>query len=240
MTPQAWTDQLVEEAWKPAWATSTSRNDDFIRTTEQRHTERVQRVLADAVRRGRRLRGRATRACTASAARSSSSRADCSTARTAPSCARSTAPVETVCGDQLLLPALRVRRPAARAVRRAARTSSSRESRPQRGHLVRQAGPAGPVDHPVDLRLGHPGAVGRDARPLRLDRRAAELRRPPPGYGTDPERFEQLLAGRRAPGRQGHPAVPRGDLAGHADGRGACRCPSRSSRTAGCWSAARR
>ena len=39
------------------------------------------------------------------------------------------------------------------------------------------------------------------------------------GYGTDPERFARALAGRRAPGRQGHPALPRRHLAGDADGR---------------------
>ena len=37
--------------------------------------------------------------------------------------------------------------------------------------------------------------------------------------------FAQTLPGRRAPGRQGHPAVPRGDLAGDADGRRAAVAP---------------
>lgn len=41
MTPQEWTDKLVEEAWKPAWVDVDIDYDDFIRTTEQRHTERV-------------------------------------------------------------------------------------------------------------------------------------------------------------------------------------------------------
>jgi len=42
VTPQEWTDRLVEEAWKPALKTIDAANDDFIRTTEKRHTERVQ------------------------------------------------------------------------------------------------------------------------------------------------------------------------------------------------------
>ena len=46
----------------------------------------------------------------------------------------------------------------------------------QRGRLVRPAGPAGPLDLAVDLRLGHPGAVGPEPRHLRLVRRAAQLR----------------------------------------------------------------
>ncbi|WP_433008852.1 methionine--tRNA ligase [Kribbella sp. CA-294648] len=41
MTPQEWTDKLVEESWKPAWVDVDIDYDDFIRTTEKRHTERV-------------------------------------------------------------------------------------------------------------------------------------------------------------------------------------------------------
>jgi methionyl-tRNA synthetase len=42
MSPQDWADRLVESAWKPALETIDAANDDFIRTTEKRHTERVQ------------------------------------------------------------------------------------------------------------------------------------------------------------------------------------------------------
>ncbi len=41
MSPQDWTDKLVEESWKPAWRDVDIAYDDFIRTTEPRHTERV-------------------------------------------------------------------------------------------------------------------------------------------------------------------------------------------------------
>ena len=41
MTPQEWADELVESAWKPMLETIDAQADDFIRTTEQRHTERV-------------------------------------------------------------------------------------------------------------------------------------------------------------------------------------------------------
>ncbi|CAB4739941.1 MAG: methionine--tRNA ligase [Actinobacteria bacterium] len=44
-SPQAWVDNLVESAWKPNWHSLNIANDDFIRTTEVRHTERVQRFL---------------------------------------------------------------------------------------------------------------------------------------------------------------------------------------------------
>jgi len=45
VSPQEWVDRLVETAWKPNWRDLNIANDDFIRTTEVRHTERVQRFL---------------------------------------------------------------------------------------------------------------------------------------------------------------------------------------------------
>ena len=44
-SPQDWCDRLVEDAWKPVWRDLNIANDDFIRTTEPRHMERVQRFL---------------------------------------------------------------------------------------------------------------------------------------------------------------------------------------------------
>ena len=45
VAPQAWADKLVEEAWKPNWQALNIANDDFIRTTEDRHMLRVQKFL---------------------------------------------------------------------------------------------------------------------------------------------------------------------------------------------------
>ena len=45
VSPQEWVDRLVETAWKPNWRALNIAHDDFIRTTELRHTERVQRFL---------------------------------------------------------------------------------------------------------------------------------------------------------------------------------------------------
>ena len=44
-SPQEWCDRLVETSWKPTWTSLNIAYDDFIRTTEQRHMERVQRFL---------------------------------------------------------------------------------------------------------------------------------------------------------------------------------------------------
>ena len=45
VAPQDWVNRLVEDAWKPNWQALNIANDDFIRTTEPRHTERVQKFL---------------------------------------------------------------------------------------------------------------------------------------------------------------------------------------------------
>ncbi len=47
VSPQDWCDRLVEDAWKPVWKSLNIANDDFIRTTEPRHMDRVQRFLSD-------------------------------------------------------------------------------------------------------------------------------------------------------------------------------------------------
>jgi methionyl-tRNA synthetase len=41
--PQAWCDRLVEDAWKPVLQTIDAANDDFIRTTSERHRTGVQK-----------------------------------------------------------------------------------------------------------------------------------------------------------------------------------------------------
>jgi methionyl-tRNA synthetase len=40
-SPQAWVDELVESAWKPLLSTIDIANDDFIRTTDERHEHGV-------------------------------------------------------------------------------------------------------------------------------------------------------------------------------------------------------
>ncbi len=45
LSPQEWADKLVADAWIPVLETIDAANDDFIRTTQPRHMERVQRFL---------------------------------------------------------------------------------------------------------------------------------------------------------------------------------------------------
>jgi methionyl-tRNA synthetase len=44
ITPQEWTDRMVPK-WRDVWERLHVSNDDFIRTSEPRHTERVQRFV---------------------------------------------------------------------------------------------------------------------------------------------------------------------------------------------------
>ena len=45
VTPQEWVDKLVTESWFPLLKTLDVANDDFIRTTQARHEERVQQFV---------------------------------------------------------------------------------------------------------------------------------------------------------------------------------------------------
>ena len=46
VSPKAWADRLVDTAWKPLLHTLDLSNDDFIRTTDERHERRVQQFLS--------------------------------------------------------------------------------------------------------------------------------------------------------------------------------------------------
>lgn len=52
MTPQQWADKLVTEEWEPLLRTLDVANDDFIRTTQERHETNVQRFWQDIHDRG--------------------------------------------------------------------------------------------------------------------------------------------------------------------------------------------
>ena len=214
-------------------------NDDFIRTTERAARGRRPEVPAEALRRRlhlhRRVRGlvlRRLRGVQAASPSSWTARGSTRASWSAPS----TPSPSSCCTRRTTSSAVRVRGPAARALRGAARLRAARVGA-QRGGLVREAGPADlsisrstfdwGVKVPWDE--SHVVYVWFDAL---LNYVTAV------GYGQDDGEFARRWPA-RARRRQGHPAVPRRDLAGHADGRRA-RGPAGSSPTAGCSSAARR
>ncbi|MET7652181.1 methionine--tRNA ligase [Streptomyces sp. NPDC005486] len=57
VSPQQWADKLVDEAWRPLWEHLEIANDDFIRTTQQRHTDRVQEFVQDLYDKGEIYKG---------------------------------------------------------------------------------------------------------------------------------------------------------------------------------------
>ncbi|MEU6492242.1 methionine--tRNA ligase [Streptomyces sp. NPDC046984] len=57
VSPQEWCDCLVEDAWKPLWEHLNIANDDFIRTTDTRHTERVREFVQDLYDKGEIYKG---------------------------------------------------------------------------------------------------------------------------------------------------------------------------------------
>ncbi|MGW4647015.1 methionine--tRNA ligase [Kitasatospora sp. NPDC004289] len=57
VTPQEWCDRLVEQEWKPLWEHLNVANDDFIRTTQKRHTDRVQEFVQDLFDKGEIYKG---------------------------------------------------------------------------------------------------------------------------------------------------------------------------------------
>ncbi len=169
---------------------------------------RWRRSCARPTRPGTSTRG-CTRAGTASPARPSSRRRTSSTV-----CVRSTRRSQTGSRNELLLPALGLSRPAARAlpgppVIRRARVAAQRSAAFDRG------GPRGHLGQPGRPGVGHSAAVRPVERRLRLVRRAHQLRR---GCRLRDGRraVRHLVAGGSASRRQGHHAVPLRRLAGDA------------------------
>lgn len=80
VTPQQWVDKLVTESWFPLLETLDVANDDFIRTTQERHEDSVKTFVQRLYDRGYIYAGEYEERSTASAARSSSPRPRSSTA----------------------------------------------------------------------------------------------------------------------------------------------------------------
>ena len=172
MTPQQWCDHMVESAWKPMLAAIDAANDDFIRTTEARHTGPGSGVPARCCTTVARSTRAPTPARTASRARSSSCPA--SSSQPGDRCPVHDRPVEQLSEENYFFRLSRLPGQAAGALPRPPAVRAARVGA-QRGRPVRRERAAGPVAVPVDLRLGRERALGLQPRRLRLDRRAAEL-----------------------------------------------------------------
>ena len=95
-------------------------------------------------------------------------------------------------GGELLLPPLGLPGPAARVLRAAPRSAVEPETRRNEVlSLIRGRAPR-LLDQSDELRLGHPAALGPEARHVRVVRRAAPTTSPPPGTASDDERFARM------------------------------------------------
>ena len=117
---------------------------------------------------------------------------------------------------ELLLPAVALPGPAARVLSRATRAGCGRRSRYNEALSFIEGGLDDISHQPQVDHLGHPRAVGPRAGDLRLGRRAHQLRLGAHLRASRRRPRRALLAGRHPPAGQGHPQVPRGDLAGAA------------------------
>ena len=213
-TPQEWADKLVDDALEAAARDrSTSRNDDFIRTTDERHEKGVRDLPAEALRRRlhllRRVRGlllRRLRGVQAARRPHGDARGDYEGQLV---CAIHSRPVELLKETNYFF----------RMSDFEQRLLDLYESQPDfiqpesvRNEIiaVRQAGPRRPVDLALELRLGHQDPVGRQhvvyvwfdallnyvtADRLRRRRRRSSQRRWPAMHivGKDIARFHAVI-----------------------------------------------
>ena len=239
-TPEGVGRPLVREEWLPLLETIDIANDDFIRTTDERHEKNVQLFLQKLYDDGYIYAGEYEALyCVGCEEYKPQSEIVDGTGEYEGQkvCAIHSKPVELLQEKNYFFRMSEFADTPARPLRGATRLRAARVGA-QRGRQLRAPGPQRPVDLAVELRLGHQGAVGRVARRLRLVRRAAQLRHR--GRLRPGRRGVRAPLARDAHRRQGHPPLPRGHLAGHAAWRPGSRCRTRSSATAGCSSAARR
>ncbi len=235
MTPQEWVDRWSRGGGRcgPAWTSPTTTSSAPPSRGTRRRCESSSRpcTTRPGRHRARHLRGpvlRGVRGCTTR--RTSSSTAS------APIHGR---PVEPHAGGELLLPALSLRGPAARALRGASR-----------GRAAGDPAQRGARAHPRRASRTSPSAGRRSGGASRCPGTRRHVNYvwfdaltnyiTAAGYGSRPGPVRPAVAGEHPPDRQGHPPLPRGLLAGHADGRRPRAARRRSGPTASCRSAARR
>ena len=219
LDPKAFADGIAPR-FADAWASLDVANDDFIRTTEPRHYTAVAELLQRCYDAGDieldHYRGKYCVRCEAYYTDDDLLPWRARHSRCGPRPVSD--PQDTgrpARGGELLLPPVALRGTPARLVRRPPRRHRPRVPR-QRGPRPDPLGPQGLLDQPHQPHVGHPAAVGPEARRLRLVRRPHQLhqrRRVRPRR----RRVRRVVAGRPPRHRQGHHPLPLRLLAGDAD-----------------------
>ncbi len=214
ISPQELADRNAEK-FRQLMPIIDATNDFFIRTSDPRHKAKVAEIMQRVYDNGWVTQGR-LRGLVLPALRRLQDRARARPGQHLPD-PRDHARARA--RGELVLPPLRLPGAARRPLRGAAGLRRPRLP-PQRGGLVHQAGPRGRLALAPEPEVGDAAAVGSRAADVRVVRRAAQLRHRAHlrSRGRGPDR--PLLAGEPARDGEGHPQVPRRDLAGAAVGRG--------------------
>jgi len=189
-TPKEWADTLVTDAWLPLLKTINIANDDFIRTTDERHEKAVttflQKLYDDGFIYSGEYEGYYCVGCEEYKQLDDLMETADGDFAGQLVCKIHGRPVEILkeknyffrmSDFQQKLLDLYESQPdfiQPESVRNEIRLHPAGE-RAQRDHLVREAGARRPVHLPFELRLGHPDPLGSQPRGLCLVRRAAQL-----------------------------------------------------------------
>ncbi len=214
ISPQELADRNAEK-FRELMPIIDATNDFFIRTSDPRHAERVAEIIQRVYDNGWVTQGH-LRGLVLPALRGLQDRAR---AGARPDLPDPRDRAGEAARGELVLPALRLPGAARSAIRG---TAGLRRPRlpPQRGGLLHQAGPRGRLPLAAAAEVGDEAALGSRAAHVRLVRRAAQLLHGPLFAREGEDLTEEVLAGRPARDGEGHPQVPRGDLACAALGGG--------------------
>ena len=198
LTPQQWVDE-TSERFRETWKLLDISNTDFIRTTEPRHRRSVQKFLQRVYDNGDiELDTYEGLYCVS-----------CELYYTEADLVDGNCPIHGIPVDRVVEENyfFRLSRYEDRLLEHYTQHPGGVRARreAQRGARPHQAGPARLLDQPDVHLVGHPAAVGPEARHVRLVRRAGELLHC--GWlRRRPRTLRPVLAGELPPHRQGHPA----------------------------------
>ncbi len=182
----------------PCWSTSTSRTTTSSAPRRSGTTDRVQEFVQDLYDKGEIYEAAATRALYCVGCEEYKLPGELRRRRRASTRGTKLCPIHTEAGRSILSEEnyfFKLSEYSERLLAHYERQPGLHPARvrAQRGRRLRPPGPAGPLHLPLDLRLGRAGALGRQARHLRVGRRAARTTPRRSATTTNPEKFESTF-----------------------------------------------